>query len=82
MFKTKSQVVYDYLRESLMGGGIKLGEKITTRIAAEKLDASEIPVGEADKMLESQDFVEVTPSVGDPGAKDRSVSLAVPRQQL
>lgn len=64
MFKTKSQVVYDYLKEGLMSGEIKPGEKITTRTVAEKLGTSEIPVREAIKMLESQGFVEVTPHVG------------------
>ena len=64
LFKTKSQVVYDYLKESLMSGDIKPGEKIITRAVAEKLGVSEIPVREAIKMLESQGFVEVTPHVG------------------
>ena len=64
VFKTKSQVVYDYLKEGLMSGEIKPGEKITTRTVAEQLGTSEIPVREAIKMLESQGFVEVTPHVG------------------
>jgi len=64
VFKTKSQVVYDYLKEGLMNGEIRPGEKITTRTVAEKLGTSEIPVREAIKMLESQGFVEVTPHVG------------------
>ncbi len=64
LFKTKSQLVYDYLKENFMSGDIKSGEKIVTRAVAEELGVSEIPVREAIKMLESQGFVEVTPHVG------------------
>ncbi|MBN1225434.1 MAG: GntR family transcriptional regulator [Deltaproteobacteria bacterium] len=64
LFKTKSRVAYDYLKESLMRGDIKPGEKIIARVVAEKFGVSEIPVREALKMLESQGLIEITPHIG------------------
>ena len=63
-FKTKNAAVYEALREGIIDGKLKPGQKIIMSEVAKKFGLSEIPVREAIRRLESDGFVELTPHVG------------------
>jgi DNA-binding GntR family transcriptional regulator len=63
-YKTKSFIVYDFLRKQIANGNYVAGDKMIARNIAKEMGVSDIPVREAIKMLESRGFVEVTPHVG------------------
>jgi len=63
-FKTKNAAVYEALREGIIDGTLKPGQKIIMSEVAKKFGLSEIPVREAIRRLESDGFVELTPHVG------------------
>lgn len=63
-FKTKNAAVYEALREGIIDGQLKPGQKIIMSEVAKKFGLSEIPVREAIRRLESDGFVELTPHVG------------------
>ncbi len=51
------EIIYEYLRQAILDGDIKPGERLVERDIAEKLGASRTPVREALRKLESEDFV-------------------------
>lgn len=57
-------IIYEYLREAIMDGKIKPGERIIERSYAEKLNASRTPIREALRKLEMEGFVEYLPRRG------------------
>ena len=63
-FKTKNEMVYDYLKWNIVNKNIKPGEKIIISDISRKLNISDIPVREAIKKLETQGLVDVIPHVG------------------
>jgi len=63
-FKTKSEVVYDFLKKKISNGHYKPDEKIVISDVARQLDASYIPIREAIKRLQSEGFLDTTPHVG------------------
>jgi DNA-binding GntR family transcriptional regulator len=63
-YATKEQVIYDYLRDAIIGGELKPGSRLILRQIAEDAGASEIPVREAIKRLEAEGLVETRPHVG------------------
>lgn len=63
-YKTKSFIVYDFLRKQIANGNYVAGDKMIARNIAKEMGVSDIPVREAIKMLESRGLVEVTPHVG------------------
>jgi DNA-binding GntR family transcriptional regulator len=63
-FKTKNEMVYDYLKLNIVNKNIKPGEKIIIRDISRHLHISDIPVREAIKKLETQGLVDVIPHVG------------------
>lgn len=63
-FKTKNEVVYEALRDDILNGKLKPGEKIVISSLAKTFGISGIPIREAIKKLESEGLLEVTPHVG------------------
>lgn len=63
-YKTKSLIVYDFLRKQIANGRYMPGDKIVASNVAKEMGVSDIPVREAMKMLESRGFIEITPHVG------------------
>ena len=63
-FKTKNMAIYEVLRQDIIDGRLKSGQKIIMSEVAKKFGLSEIPVREAIRRLESDGFVQFTPHVG------------------
>jgi DNA-binding GntR family transcriptional regulator len=63
-FRTKNVAVYEELRQDIIDGKLKPGQKIIMSEIAKKYGLSEIPVREAVRRLESDGFVNFTPHVG------------------
>lgn len=63
-FKTKTQVVHERIREEIIAGKIKPGQRLVISDLAKDFGHSEIPVREAIRQLESEGIVQVTPHVG------------------
>lgn len=57
-------IVYDHLREALVDGVIKPGERIVERSYAEKFNVSRTPIREVLRKLEMEGFVEYIPRRG------------------
>jgi len=63
-FKTKNVAVYEVLRQDIIDGKLKSGQKIIMSEVAKRFGLSDIPVREAIRRLESDGFVQFTPHVG------------------
>lgn len=63
-YNTKTEMVYEKLKEDIVAGILKQGEKIIAREVATEFGVSDIPVREALKKLESNGLVENVPHVG------------------
>lgn len=63
-FPTKHRFAYEQIKESILTGSLRPGDRLNTRILAERLGISEIPVREAIKQLEAEGLVVVVPHVG------------------
>jgi DNA-binding GntR family transcriptional regulator len=63
-FKTKNVAVYDELRNEIVQGKLKPGQKIIMSEVAKEFGISEIPVREAIRRLQSEGFIKFTPHVG------------------
>lgn len=61
---TKLEVVYNVLRENILNGNLKPGERLIIRRIAQELGVSEIPVREAIRSLEAQGLVTMVPHSG------------------
>lgn len=62
--KTIRQKVYEYLRESILSGEIKPGERMVESDIAGRIGTSRTPVREALHALEREGLLESTPRVG------------------
>lgn len=62
--KTKNQVVYEKLRQRIIRGTIKPGQKLVMASLAKSLGFSETPIREAVRRLESDGYVTFTPHAG------------------
>jgi DNA-binding GntR family transcriptional regulator len=62
--KTKNQVVYEKLRQRIISGTIKPGQKLVMASLAKSLGFSETPIREAIRRLESDGYVTFTPHSG------------------
>ncbi len=62
--KSVVETVADYLRESIVAGDLKPGEKINNTDITERLEVSSIPVREALRILESEGLVVSRPGRG------------------
>lgn len=63
-YKTKSEIVFDDLREKIVSGVLKPGERISAGEIAKQLNVSRTPVNEAVKRLAEQGLVKILPNVG------------------
>ena len=63
-FKTKTEVVYDFLKKNILNGRYRPGEKIVISVIARRLDVSDIPIREAIKRLQTEGLLDITPHVG------------------
>ena len=53
-----SQRVADYLRQAILGGDIRPGQRVRQAMVAERFGASRLPVREALRMLEAEGLIE------------------------
>ncbi|HEY0601601.1 MAG TPA: GntR family transcriptional regulator [Herpetosiphonaceae bacterium] len=74
-YRTKQEFVYQSLRESIMRGELKPGERLRIEDIAQRLGVSPIPVREALHMLQSERLVENIPHVGATVAKISKASI-------
>lgn len=63
-FRSKPAVVHDMLRESIIHGEYKPGERLVIDEVAARLGVSQIPVREAVRQLESDGLVTIEPYTG------------------
>lgn len=63
-YKPLGEVVFDYLRESILNGDLKPGERLMEITLADQLGVSRTPVREAIRKLEKEKFVEMIPRKG------------------
>ena len=63
-YKTKTEVVHERIREEIIAGRIKPGQRLVMSDLAKDFGLSEIPVREAIRRLESEGIVQFTPHVG------------------
>lgn len=64
MITTKLEAVYNILRENIVNGNLKPGDRLIIRKIAQELGVSEIPVREAIRSLEAQGLVTMIPHTG------------------
>ena len=62
--KTKNQVVYEKLRQEIIKGQLKPGQKLVMSSLARQFGTSETPIREAIRRLESDGYVVFTPHSG------------------
>ncbi len=61
---TKSEIVYDKIKNYIIKGELEPGEKYSISNLAKEFGISRSPVYEAVKLLEKEDFVTIIPNVG------------------
>jgi len=61
---TKTEAAYEWLREKIVSGALRQGEKIIIREVSNQFGISVIPIREAIRKLESEGLVENIPHVG------------------
>lgn len=64
IFRSKPEVVHDMLREAIIHGEYKPGERLVIDEVAARLGVSQIPVREAVRQLEADGLVSVEPYAG------------------
>jgi len=63
-FRTKQEYVYCWLRDAILEGTLRPGERLVIDEIARRLEVSSIPVREALHLLQSEGFVTNAPHVG------------------
>ncbi len=63
-YKPLGEIVFEYLRESILNGDLRPGERLMEISLAEQLGVSRTPVREAIRKLEKEKFVEMLPRKG------------------
>lgn len=63
-YKPLGEVVFDYLRNAILSGDLKPGERLMEISLADQLGVSRTPVREAIRKLELENFVEMIPRKG------------------
>lgn len=63
-FKSKSEIVYDFLKLNILNGRLKPGERVAVSDVAKILSISGIPIREALTRLEAEGLVTITPHIG------------------
>jgi DNA-binding GntR family transcriptional regulator len=64
VFRSKNEVVYDLLHQTILRGDYKPGERVIIDDLASKLGVSPIPIREALRQLEADGFVKIEPYIG------------------
>ena len=64
MYKSKVDIVYDYLIEQIINGNYQSGEKLVISKIAKACNVSDIPVREALRRMESRGYVRIYPNQG------------------
>ena len=59
------EIIYEYLREAILDGRLKPGDRLVERDLAEKFRASRTPIREALRKLEMEELLEYLPRRGD-----------------
>ena len=84
-YKTESQKVYEAIRESILSGKFKPGDRLPQRRLAEEFDATTITVREALRYLETEGLVVIQPKWGamvEEIAADKIIGRYVVREAL
>jgi DNA-binding GntR family transcriptional regulator len=63
-YKTKTSMVYDYIKERILNGKYSPGEKINPKDLSLQLNVSPVPVREAINKLAADGLIKLTPHVG------------------
>ena len=63
-FRTKQEYVYAWLRDSILDGTLRPGERLVIDEIARRLEVSAIPVREALQLLQSEGLIAIAPHVG------------------
>lgn len=88
LVRTKQQGVYEVLREHIVNGDLRPGQRLIIDELARQLGVSNVPVREALKLLEAEQLVVMTPHVGarvaplDPEALDELFLIRAPLEDL
>ncbi|MFW5855874.1 MAG: GntR family transcriptional regulator, partial [Bacillota bacterium] len=61
---TKSELVYNMIKEDIIKGNMEPGERYSINNLAKEFEISRSPVYEAVKLLEAEDIVTIIPNVG------------------
>lgn len=64
IYKTKVQIIYEILKDSIVSGDYKPGDRIIISQVAKDNEVSEIPVRESIRILESEGLVDIKPNIG------------------
>lgn len=64
IFRSKKEIVYEYLREEIVQGKYEPRSRLKIDEVSKQLSVSQIPVREAIQQLEADGFVTVEPNVG------------------
>jgi DNA-binding GntR family transcriptional regulator len=63
-FRTKQAYVHSWLRDAILDGTLRPGERVVIDDVARRLEVSAIPVREALQLLQSEGLVAIAPHVG------------------
>jgi DNA-binding GntR family transcriptional regulator len=63
-FKTKTSMVYDYIKERILNGKYAPGERINPKDLSLQLNISPVPVREAVNKLSTEGLIKMTPHLG------------------
>lgn len=63
-YKPLGEIVFDYLKNAIIAGELKPGERLMEIAIAEQLGVSRTPVREAIRKLEKEQFIEMIPRKG------------------
>lgn len=63
-YKPLGEIVFDYLKNAIISGELKPGERLMEIAIAEQLGVSRTPVREAIRKLEKEQFIEMIPRKG------------------
>jgi DNA-binding GntR family transcriptional regulator len=64
-FRTKQAYVHSWLRDAILDGTLRPGERVVIDDVARRLEVSAIPVREALQLLQSEGLVAIAPHVGE-----------------
>jgi len=63
-FRTKQEYVHSWLRDAILDGTLRPGERVLIDDIARRLEVSAIPVREALQLLQSEGLIAIAPHVG------------------